>query len=148
MAKEKIDKRSIARTLYIEGSFTFEEIAAKVQATRQTVSRWAKEGAWAETKASLSITPAQLISQWQQQILEINRAIAAREEGKRYATPAEADAMHKLASSIDKIQDDLGIKETVGVCVDFLSWLRKSDKEQALIFNNLIDVYIKDKANR
>jgi putative ATPase subunit of terminase (gpP-like) len=150
MAKKtdsKIDKRSIARTLYLDGNYTQEEIAVKVGVSRQTIIRWAKEDSWAELKASLSVTPTQLIAQWQQQIAEINRTITSREEGARYATPAEADAMLKLATSIKKIQDDLGISEVISVCMRFLAWLRPLDVEQAKAFNSLMDVFIKDQAN-
>ena len=93
------------------------------------------------------MTPTQLIAQWQQQISEINRTIAAREEGARYATPAEADAMLKLASSIKKIQDELGVSEVISVCMRFLTWLRPLDAEQAKAFNSLMDVFIKDQTN-
>lgn len=150
MAKKtdsKIDKRSIARTLYLDGNYTQEEIAVKVGVSRQTIIRWAKEDSWAELKASLSVTPTQLIAQWQQQIAEINRTITSREEGARYATPAEADAMLKLATSIKKIQDDLGISEVISVCMRFLAWLRPLDVEQAKAFNSLMDIFIKDQAN-
>ena len=150
MAKKtdsKIDKRSIARTLYLDGNYTQEEIAVKVGVSRQTIIRWAKEDSWAELKASLSVTPTQLIAQWQQQIAEINRTITSREEGARYATPAEADAMLKLATSIKKIQDVLGISEVISVCMRFLAWLRPLDVEQAKAFNSLMDVFIKDQAN-
>ena len=150
MAKKtdsKIDKRSIARTLYLDGNYTQEEIAVKVGVSRQTIIRWSKEDSWAELKASLSVTPTQLIAQWKQQIAEINRTITSREEGARYATPAEADAMLKLATSIKKIQDDLGISEVISVCVRFLAWLRPLDVEQAKAFNSLMDVFIKDQAN-
>ena len=150
MAKKtdsKIDKRSIARTLYLDGNYTQEEIAVKVWVSRQTIIRWSKEDSWAELKASLSVTPTQLIAQWQQQIAEINRTITSREEGARYATPAEADAMLKLATSIKKIQDDLGISEVISVCMRFLAWLRPLDVEQAKAFNSLMDVFIKDQAN-
>lgn len=150
MAKKtdsKIDKRSIARTLYLDGNYTQEEIAVKVGVSRQTIIRWSKEDSWAELKASLSVTPTQLIAQWQQQIAEINRTITSREEGARYATPAEADAMLKLATSIKKIQDDLGISEVISVCMRFLAWLRPLDVEQAKAFNSLMDVFVKDQAS-
>ena len=150
MAKKtdsKIDKRSIARTLYLAGNYTQEEIAVKVGVSRQTIIRWSKEDSWAELKASLSVTPTQLIAQWQQQIAEINRTITSREEGARYATPAEADAMLKLATSIKKIQDDLGVSEVISVCMRFLAWLRPLDMEQAKAFNSLMDVFVKDQAN-
>ena len=48
-------KKSIARELYLHGDFTFEEIAAKVDAARQTVSRWAKEDNWPDLKASMTV---------------------------------------------------------------------------------------------
>ena len=148
MAKsEKIDKRGIARTLYLDGNYTQEEIALKVGVSRQTIIRWSREDSWAELKASLSVTPTQLIAQWQQQISEIKRSITSRDEGARYATPAEADAMLKLATSIKKIQDDLGISEVISVCMRFLAWLRPLDVEQAKAFNSLMDVFIKDQAS-
>lgn len=151
MAKKtdnKIDKRSIAKTLYLEGNFTQEEIAEKVGTTRQTIIRWSKDDKWQELKASLSVTPTQLISQWQQQIVEINNSIASREEGKRYATPAEADALLKLATSIKKLQDDLGISDIISVCMKFLNWLRQTDIEEAKKFSNYMDVFIKDQAKK
>lgn len=146
--KEKLDKRNIARTLYLEGDFTQEEIAEKVGTSRQTIIRWAREDCWQELKASLSITPTQLISQMQQQIAEINRSIATREEGARYASPAEADALLKLATAIKKLQDELGISEVISVCMRFLSWLRPLDLQQAKTFSNLMDVFIKEQTSQ
>ena len=64
MSTRSIDKKSIAKSLYMDGNYTQEEIADKVGTTRQTVSRWIKAESWDTLKASLSITPAQIISQW------------------------------------------------------------------------------------
>ena len=44
MGKTNIDKKDIAKSLYLNGNFTQEEIADKVGTTRQTVSRWIKDG--------------------------------------------------------------------------------------------------------
>ena len=43
-------KKALAKDVYLLGSFTFEEIAAKVGCTRQTVARWARDGGWDERK--------------------------------------------------------------------------------------------------
>lgn len=145
---KKIDQKSIAKTLFLDGEYTHEEIAEKVGVSRTTITRWANADNWNELKASLSVTPAQLIAQWQNQIAEINTAIASREQGKRYANPAEADAMHKLASSIRKLQEDIGVSEVISVSMRFLTWLRPVDKELAMRFNALLDAFIKDIATQ
>lgn len=146
--KTTIDKKGIAKSLFLDGNYTQEEIADKVGTTRQTVSRWVKAENWDTLKASVSITPAQIIAQWNRQIIEVNNAIAAREEGQRYATPAEADALAKLAGAINKLQSDIGVSDCVSVAMRFLSWLRPLDIEAAKQFNTLFDAFIKDQTTR
>ena len=148
MTKTNIDKKGIAKSLYLDGNYTKEEIADKVGTTRQTVARWIKDGSWDSIKASVAITPAQIIAQWNRQIIEVNNAIAGREEGKRFATPAEADALAKLAGAINKLQNDIGVSDCVSVAMRFLSWLRPLDIEAAKQFNNLFDAFIKDQTTR
>lgn len=148
MTKTNIDKKGIAKSLYLDGNYTQEEIADKVGTTRQTVARWIKDGSWDSIKASVAITPAQIIAQWNRQIIEVNNAIAGREEGKRFATPAESDALAKLAGAINKLQNDIGVSHCVSVAMRFLSWLRPLDIEAAKQFNNLFDAFIKDQTTR
>ena len=111
MGKQNIDKKDIAKSLYLNGNFTQEEIADKVGTTRQTVSRWIKDGGWEQLKASITITPAQILAGLNRQIIEINNNINDREEGKRFATVTEADTLAKLASAIKKIEQDVGIAD-------------------------------------
>ena len=144
MARQNIDKKDVAKSLYLNGNFTHEEIADKVGTTRQTVSRWIKEGGWEELKASITITPAQILSGLNRQIVEINNNINEREEGKRFATVAEADTLAKLASAIKKIEQDVGIADIVDVGIRFTNWLRPLDLEKAKEFNELLDAFIKD----
>lgn len=144
MANQNIDKKDIAKSLYLNGAFTQEEIAEKVGTTRQTVSRWVKQGAWEELKASLTITPAQILAGLNRQIVEINNNINEREEGKRFATVHEADTLAKLASAIKKIEQDVGIADIVDVGIRFTNWLRPLDLDMAKKFNQLLDAFIKE----
>lgn len=139
-----INKQEIAKSLFLDGNYTQEEIADKIGTTRQTVARWIKKGNWEEIKASVTITPTQIIAQWNRQIVEINNNINSREKGKRFATTQEADALAKLAGAIKKIETDLGISDIVGVSMRFLSWLRSFDIDEAKHFNTLFDAFIKD----
>ena len=143
-----IDKKGIAKSLYLDGNYTQEESADKVGTTRQTVSRWVKTENWEEIKASVTITPAQIIAQWNRQIVEINKKINARADGERFATTQEADALSKLAGAIKKLETDIGVSDCVSVAMRFLSWLRPLDIDAAKQFNNLFDAFIKDQANK
>ena len=145
---KQIDKKGIAKSLYLDGNYTQEEIADKVGTTRQTVARWIKEGKWEEVKASVTITPAQIIAQWNRQIVEINKNINERPDGERFATTQEADALAKLAGAIKKLETDIGVPDCVSVAMRFLSWLRPLDIEAAKQFNHLFDAFIKDQANK
>lgn len=144
MQKTKIDRKDLAKTLYVNGSFTQEEIAAKVGTTRQTVSRWIREGSWDQVKASYTITPEQILAGLNRQIIEINNKVNSRPEGERFATVAEADTLAKLASSIKKIETDAGIADIVNVGIKFTDWLRQTDLDLAKKFSNLLDAFIKD----
>lgn len=144
MAKNNIDKKDIAKSLYVNGNYTHEEIAQKVETTRQTVSRWIREGHWDELKASYTITPAQILAGLNRQIIEINNNINAREEGKRFASVAEADTLSKLAAAVKKIESDIGISDIVNVGIKFTNWLRPLDLDMAKKFNDLLDAFLKD----
>lgn len=144
MQKTKIDRKDLAKTLYVNGSFTQEEIAAKVGTTRQTVSRWIRDGAWDQVKASYTITPEQILAGLNRQIIEINNKVNSRPEGERFATVTEADTLAKLASSIKKIETDAGIADIVNVGIKFTNWLRQTDLDLAKRFSDLLDAFIKD----
>ena len=144
MQKTKIDRKDLAKTLYVNGSFTQEEIAAKVGTTRQTVSRWIRDGAWDQVKASYTITPEQILAGLNRQIIEINNKVNSRPEGERFATVAEADTLAKLASSIKKIETDAGIADIVNVGIKSTNWLRQTDLDLAKRFSDLLDAFIKD----
>lgn len=139
-----IDRKDIAKSLFLNGSYTQEEIAAKVGATRQTVARWVKSEGWEDLKASLTITPAQILAGLNRHIIEINNGINEREPGKRFPTVAEADVLAKLASAIKKIESDAGISDIVDVGIRFTNWLRPLDLEMAKKFNELLDAFLKD----
>lgn len=146
-ANTTIDKKNIAKTLYL-GNYTQEEIADKVGASRQTIARWIKQNNWEELRASTAITPDKIIANFQRQIMEINRNIEEREAGQRFATPAESDTLVKLAASINKLEQDVGISDIVNVAIKFTNWLRATDVEVCKTISPYLDTFIKSQIKR
>jgi len=90
------------------------------------------------------VSPAEQIRQLRQQIANINEAILARPIAERWATPAEADSLNKLATAIAKLEKDVGIEDLVSVAMAMTSWMRSSDPERAKELSNLFNAYIQD----
>lgn len=144
MVKSNIDKKSIAKDLFIKSRCTQEEIAEKVGITRQTVSRWIREGKWEELRVSITISTEQIIAGMIKQISDIQDGANARPEGQRALTAKEADTIVKLSSAIKKLQNEAGITDIVNVGIKFTYWLRSIDIEKAKEYNELWDLFIKD----
>lgn len=138
-------KKALAKDIYTLGQFTFEEIAEKVGSTRQTVSKWCKEGQWDELKAGMTVSREQILKGMYAQVHEINKAIQLKNEGERYASPAQADTLSKLSAAIKKMEMDIGISDLVSAGIRFSDWLRPVDMNKAKEFVRLWDAFLKEK---
>ena len=130
--------------LYLRETLTQAEIADRVGASRQSVIRWIRDGKWEEMKVGITLTRKEQIASLHRQVAEINRNIASREEGARFATAAEADTINKLSTAINKLETDVGLAEKISVGRDFIDWIRHFDLPKSKEVLALWDAYIKD----
>lgn len=100
-------KKDYARTLYLKDNLTQQEIADKVGVSRQTIIRWMAAEQWEKLKAGITLGREQQIANLHRQVMELNDLILSRPEGKRFATPAEADTLGKLAAAIKKMETEV-----------------------------------------
>lgn len=137
-------KKALAKDIYLLGQYTFEEVAEKVGSTRQTVSKWCKDGQWDELKAGMTVSREQILKGLYNQVDEINKAIQAKDKGERYASPSQADTLAKLSAAIRKMEMDTGISELVSAGIRFAEWLRPFNMEKTKEFVGLWDAFLKD----
>lgn len=138
-------KKEWAKTLYLKENLTQQEIADRVGVTRVTVNSWINKEKWEEQKTGITLTREEQVANLYRQVAEINRAIANRPVGERYANSKEADILGKLSSSIEKMEKDVGIADIISVLTGFIEWLRPVDLEKAKELTKLADAFIKDK---
>lgn len=138
-------KKEWAKTLYLRENLTQQEIADRVGCSRVTVSNWVRTGKWEEQKVGITLTRQEQVGNLYRQVAEINRAIAGRTEGERFATSKEADILGKLAAAISKMEQETGIADTISVLTAFIEWMRPLDLEKAKEITRFADAYIKDK---
>ncbi len=138
-------KKEWAKTLYLRENLTQQEIADRVGCSRVTVSNWVRAGKWEEQKVGITLTRQEQVANLYRQVAEINRTIAERPEGERFATSKEADILGKLAAAISKMEQEIGIADTISVLTGLIEWLRPHDIEKAKEITRIADAYIKDK---
>ena len=137
-------KKSLAKELYIQGTYTFAEIAEKVGSTRQTISKWADAGKWDELKVYMTVGKDKVLKGFYQQLANIQEAILGREPDKRIATSAEADRQIKLASAIRKMEDECGITGLIDAGIRFCTFMRTVDLEEAKRIAKFWDMFLTD----
>nr|DAN66039.1 MAG TPA: Transcriptional regulator, contains sigma factor-related N-terminal domain [Caudoviricetes sp.] len=145
MAKDlsNTQKKEWAKTLYLKENLTQQEIADRVGVSRITVNRWIADGKWEVQKAGLTLTREEQVANLYRQVAEINRKIADKPEGERFASNAEADILGKLSAAIKKMETDVGIADIISVQTKFIEFLRSIDFEKAKELTQLSDAFIK-----
>lgn len=138
-------KKEWAQQLYTRDNFTQKEIAERVGISAPTMSKWVREGKWDELKVSITLTKEEQLKNMYRQIGELNDAILDREKGARFATPSEADTIGKLASAIEKMETEIGLKDIVEAFRLLLNWLRTFDIDEAQRITPLLDAFVKDR---
>lgn len=138
-------KKEWAKMLYLKEHLQQQEVAERVGVSKQTLCRWVKTEKWEELKTSVSLTREEQLSNLYRQVAEINKAIAKKEEGERYASAKEADTINKLAAAIERMEKETGISDIISVSKGFLDWLRKADMEKAKELSYYFDAYIKER---
>ena len=136
-------KKEWAKTLFLTTNMTQAEIAEKVGVARISVVRWAKE--WEGLKLTFLQTREARIKSTLLQLDELDRSIAAREEGKRFPTAKEADIRRKLTADLEALEQEASVREVVNVSIGILDYIRQSDIERAKELSNYFDSYIQER---
>lgn len=148
MALSIKQKQDYAKLLYLKTTMNQKEIAEKIDVTERTMGSWVKKGDWEVLRASYTVTKEQELRRIYVQINSLNNAINDREEGKRYATTAEADILSKLASTARSLETETGLSSIVDTAILFLDWLRPVDFELSQKVSDYFDGFIKDRLSR
>jgi hypothetical protein len=130
MAQKKV-AQELARELYLHSDRSFKEIADLVNVRPATVSDWCDKGQWKTLKTSKSITEPQLIANYYAAIQRLQKIIAERPAPNNIPTPAEADTLSKMHTSIQKLKRTTSLEDIVKALDEFLSFLLKNRPDLA-----------------
>ncbi len=152
MTKAELEKKKdLARSLYLSGMEQI-EIADKVGVSRQTLSKWGKEGGWKETRAAKTITRPELIKKL---LLRASDLLDKVAEDPKLADSL-GDQLSKLTAAIDKLdKSQANVVNAIEVFMAFSKWLEFRAKSDPMItpellktINKLQDVYLVESFNK
>jgi DNA-binding XRE family transcriptional regulator len=119
--KELEQKKEIARIYYMQGMLQ-KEIAAKVEVSEQTVSKWADDGRWASIRAGVNITRPELVNKALGAVNKLLDRIYESEDPELICTLP--DQLAKFASFIDRLDKKANVVSAIDVFIAFSKWLR------------------------
>lgn len=139
------DAKETAKRMFLSGQHQQKEIAKIIGRSENTISRWVRDEKWELLRANLTTTKENVLGQLYAQLAEINKNVESRDEGSRFATAKEADAIVKLSAAIARMETETGISEISSVSIGFLEFVRGYDLEKAKEFSDHFDAYITSK---
>jgi len=152
MKKAELErKKDLARTLYLAGKEQA-EIADQIEVSRQTLSKWANEGGWKETRAATSITRPELVNKL---LLTIDKLISQVNESEDPEKMAGlGDKLAKMSSVIEKLDKKANVVDAIEVFMAFSKWMKYRAQTDTNItpellktFNYYQDLFISEKMN-
>lgn len=153
-------KKELARELYIQGNFTFAEIAEKVGSTRQTVSRWAEAGKWEDLKTYSTTGKDRILKniyirleQLTQKTLDWEKLLKEH-DGKVPAAyimmapgKGHADEIIKLSAAAKKLETEMNIAGLVDAGMRFINYMRTVDLDEAKKIAKYWDIFLTEQMN-
>lgn len=137
-----INKREIARILYIKAGETTGSIGAMLETPEQDINTWLADGQWRLAKRSRMTDRDTQIDRLYDTLKKISDEI---ESGN--GTAKDADNMQKITAAIRNLEHDKSVSAIIGSAEEFITWLYRKDVPAAQDFTRRFDQFIKQKAS-
>lgn len=136
----KNDKKEKAKALFLTGQYSQKEIAALVEVSEVTLSKWANnpDDNWEEFKTSLLTTKPNELKRLYRWLKMKNDEV----EGKGKIDSKDTNAIIQLTSAINDLEIETSIAQIVDVGEALIELSRKESIEDAKVIAKWIDILI------
>jgi transcriptional regulator with XRE-family HTH domain len=138
-------KKDFAKNLYLNNpNITQKELALRVGVSAVTINKWINDEKWDTLQKSLLLSKSEILADYYEQLREAKESVKMREEGKRFMSSKEADAVVKITAAIKNLETETNIADKVEVGKNFLAFIRKiTTYDESNKIAKLFDTYIK-----
>jgi transposase len=143
MGMSKAQEKDYAKILFTTENLTQKEIAERVKVSEKTITKWIKEGGWAQIKKSLLVTKQHQISMLYDQLDWLNNLVSNREV--KVFDSKEADVVSKITASIQRLEIETSVGQVIEVARGVIDFVREIDLDKAKEITKYFDSYIQSK---
>lgn len=143
MAKDHTRKQ--AEVLYCESDLTQKEIAQQLGISEKTLSGWKEKFGWDKIRAARRTTKSEIINQLYK---AINKIVEDAHTADRELSAADADKIHKLSASIEKMEQGKNLATYVMVIQELMEYLRGANLEVAKMMIEYSKEFLHQKTKR
>jgi DNA-binding XRE family transcriptional regulator len=140
------DKRKLARTLFMEGLKTQQQIAEEVGVSERTIHTWIHKFTWDKLRLFALQAPVTIADNFCSQIVEMQQNIAGRNHGQRFPTAIEAEIMRKLVNALEKMKKYPSLSTNMQVLETFRNYMRPVDPRFTSDLSKYIEGFIEGKS--
>lgn len=142
----KANEREIARGLFFQTDLPQTEIAKQAGIGERTLSRWVNEGQWRKIRNAARHMPAQIVDNFQAQLVELQETIMSRPKGERFATDTEAAVMAKLVLCIARMKVQVTGSNSIQVLMNYIDLIKVQYPEFAVEATKMANEFLTGKA--
>jgi transposase len=143
MGMSKAQEKDYAKILFTTENLTQKEIAERVKVSEKTITKWIKEGGWAQIKKSLLVTKQHQISMLYDQLDWLNNLVSNRDV--KVFDSKEADVVSKITASIQRLEIETSVGQVIEVARGVIDFVREIDLDKAKEITKYFDSYIQSK---
>jgi predicted DNA-binding protein YlxM (UPF0122 family) len=141
------DKKLQAKNLYYQTELSKTQIAEFLNISRRSLHYWIKEGSWDRLKNSAENLPSIIAENCYHLMGHLTRHYLSETRITTRLTLREAETLHKLVITINKLKGRAALNENMEIFSFFLDGLKKRDPKLAHQLAPWVDEYISSRAS-
>jgi len=141
------EQQAKAKQLYFQTDLSKTQISELVDVPRRTLHYWIKEQNWDRLKRSAAHMPSLLAENCYHLIGRFSRQLLSEDRIMRPVTHKEADTLHKLVISANKLKNRSTLNESMEMLGFFMDRVSRKSPELAKEIMPFVDDYINDRGN-
>ena len=140
------EQQASAKALYFQTNLTNTQIAEALQISRRTLHHWIRQNNWDRVRQSTTYMPTYMAEYCYQIFGRLAQDVLSEDRIKKPITHKEADILHKLMLTANKMKNRATLNENLEMLGFFMESVGKESREMATAIMPFVDKFIAKRA--